>query len=257
MTWSLALFNIHGFVLSWMEDDRIKKTTKIIREIEQAQAKIAVLREEHARTSQELSYWVGTHKNKVMELVGATVERLDLSHVPIHNLLSSLTRLGEDAVHDGTDATLMEEADTDVFVKIGRNASSSNRRALEMARLHWHGRQAGWVGVVTAAQLAELRRTFGGRVEKPEQVGAEEDPGEPQEDAPEAVSADVEAIATPACEEPTPSKLPLVKHSSPEESGSETTRRHHPDFPPISVRCALPQWFARSTGPYPCLPPCW
>ena len=70
-----------------------------------------------------------------------------------------------------------------------------------MAGLHWHGRQAGWVGVVTTAQLAELRRTFGGRVEKPEQVGAGEDPGGSREDAPEAISVDVEAIATPGSEE--------------------------------------------------------
>jgi hypothetical protein len=179
-----------------MEDDRMKKTTKLVREIEHAQAKIAVLREEHARTGQELSYWVGMHKNKVMELVGATVERVDLSQVPIHNLLSSLSRLGEDA-YDRSNATLAEEADIEVFVKIGRNASSSNRQALEMAGLHWHGRQAGWVGVVSTAQLVELRRTFGGRVEKPEQVGAEEDAGVRQEDAPDAVAVDVEAIAVP------------------------------------------------------------
>jgi hypothetical protein len=187
--------------MSWMEADRMIKTTKLIREIEHAQAKIAALREEYARTGQELSYWVGMHKSKVVELVGATVERLDLSHVPIQNLLSSLTQLGDDAVRNGANATLAEEADIEVFVKIGRNASSSNRRALETAGLHWHGRQAGWLGVVTTAQLAELRRTFGGRLEKPEQVGAEEDPGVSQEDPPEAVSVDVEAIATPAGEE--------------------------------------------------------
>jgi len=71
----------------------MKMTTKLVREIEHAQAKIAVLREEHARTGQELSHWIGIHKNKVMELVGATVERLDLSQMPIHDLLSSLSRL--------------------------------------------------------------------------------------------------------------------------------------------------------------------
>lgn len=179
----------------------MKKTTKLVRELEHAQAKIAVLREEHARTGLELSHWVGVHKNKVLELVGAAVERLDLSQVPIHDLLSSLTKLAENVAHDRANATLAEEADIEAFVRIGRNASSSNRQALEMAGLHWHGRQAGWVGVVTTAQLAELRRTFGGRVEKPEQAGAEEDSGVSQEDAPEAVSVDVEAIAGSAGDE--------------------------------------------------------
>jgi hypothetical protein len=108
--------------------------------------------------------------------------------------------LGEDT-HDRPNATLAEGADIEVFVKIGRNASSSNRQALETAGLHWHGRQAGWVGVVTAAQLAELRRTFGGRVEEPEQVGAGENPALPVEDAPEAVSVDAEAVAAAAGEE--------------------------------------------------------
>jgi hypothetical protein len=143
MTLSLAFFNIHGFVLSWMEDDRMKKTTKLVREIELTQARIAALREDHARIGQEISHLVAQNKARIMELLGATVERLDLSRLPIHALLSPLSKLAEDVDHDRPNA--LEEANIEAFVKIGRNASSTNRRVLEMAGLHWHGRHAGWV----------------------------------------------------------------------------------------------------------------
>ncbi len=86
-------------------------------------------------------------------------------------------------------------------MKVSRNVSVSNREVLESAGLHWHGRDGGWIGSVTHTQLADLRRVFGKRVEKPELAGAEEDPGTPQKHDADDHSADVEAIATPAEEE--------------------------------------------------------
>jgi hypothetical protein len=59
---------------------------------------------------------------------------------------------------------------------------------------------AGWKGTVTASQLDELRRHFGGRVEKPEEAGVEEDPKVPPEDPPAPISVDVKAIAGSAGE---------------------------------------------------------
>jgi hypothetical protein len=132
-----------------------------------------------------------------LELVEAEVVRLDLSRVPIQDLLSSLSRLGDCVAVDDVIPTLPEtETSIQVFVKFSRNASASNRQMLESAGLHWHGRDGGWIGYVTPAQLERLRRAFGERVQKPAC-----NPAMPPERLPEAVSADVEAIAASAEEE--------------------------------------------------------
>lgn len=145
---------------------------------------------------------VAASKAKVVELVGAEVERLDLSKLPIHHLSVSLSRLAEGGV-DGSvlpDPLPDAQATIQAFVKFGRNGSAANRRALESAGLHWHGRDGGWTGNVTPAALAHLRKVFGKRVEKPEcEDGGL--PATPLETAPGAVSNDVEAIVTPVEEE--------------------------------------------------------
>jgi len=185
-----------------MEDDCMKRPRTLVREIELNQVRIAVLREDHARIGQEISHLVAANNAKVMELVGAEIERLDLGQLPIHDLLSSLSKLGEGGVVDNVLPTSLPEAEANIhaFVKLSRNASASNRRMLESAGLHWHGRAGGWIGNVTPDELAHLRRAFGERVERPE-CGDRGDPAMPQERVPGAFSADVAAIAAPAEEE--------------------------------------------------------
>lgn len=177
----------------------MKRPRTLVREIESNQARIAVLREDHARIGQEIAHLVAANKAKVLELVGVEVERLGLSQLPIHNLLSSLSMLGKGLVVDHVLPNSLPEAEASIqaFVRFSRNASASNRRLLESAGLHWHGRDGGWTGNVTPAALAYLRQAFGKRVEKPE-CDAGGDPATPLESVPEAVSTDVAAIATPA-----------------------------------------------------------
>lgn len=181
----------------------MKRPRTLVREIELNQARIAVLREDRARIGQEISHLIAANKAKVMELVGIEIERIDLGQLPIHNLLSSLSKLGEGGVVDNFLPTSRPEAAANIqaFVKLSRNASASNRRMLESAGLHWHGRAGGWIGNVTLDELAHLRLAFGERVVKPE-CGDGGDPAMPQECASGAFSADVAGIAVPAEEEP-------------------------------------------------------
>ena len=130
------------------------------------------------------------NKAKIIEFVGTTVESLDLSQVPIHLLVSRVSKLGEGLIQEDR----VNEDDTTVFVKFGRNASSANRQVLVSAGLHWHGRDGGWVGQVTEAQLVSLRKAFGDRVSasKGEDAGLDLE-GRPSA-APDVVSADVAAV---------------------------------------------------------------
>jgi len=82
-------------------------------------------------------------------------------------------------------------------VRLSGNASVSNRKALDAAGLRWNGRRERWTGLLSAAQLVELRRVFDERVEKPKKG---EEGQDLQTTAPGALSADVEAIVKPADE---------------------------------------------------------
>lgn len=183
----------------------MKRPRTLVREIELNQTRIAELREDHARIGREISQLVAASKAKVAELVGAEVERLNLSQLPIHYLLSSLAKLGEGgagADHALTNPLPQAEPGIQAFVKFSRNCSVANRHTLESAGLHWNGRDAGWTGNVTPAQLASLREVFEGRVETSERE-AGEDPAMPPANAPGAVSADIETIVTAVEEERT------------------------------------------------------
>jgi hypothetical protein len=175
----------------------MKRPRTLVREIESNQTRIAELREDHARIGREIAHLVAANNAKVLQIVGAEVERLNLSQLPIHNLLSSLSMLGKGLVVDPGLPTSSPKTDANIqaFVKLSRNASASNRRLLESAGLHWHGRDAGWTGNVTPAALADLRLAFGERVEKPAR-DAGGGPATPLESVPPAFSAEVAAIAT-------------------------------------------------------------
>ncbi|MCK1576828.1 hypothetical protein [Bradyrhizobium sp. 174] len=168
----------------------MKKSATLIREIEINTNKLALLQRDHARIGQEISDLAASNKAKIIELIGTTVENMDLSQVPIHLLVSRVSKLGEGLIQEDR----VSEDDTTVFVKFGRNASSANRQVLVSAGLHWHGRDGGWVGRVTEAQLASLRKTFGDRVSASKGEDAGDPLGEPPVGAPDEVSADVAAI---------------------------------------------------------------
>lgn len=174
----------------------MKKPATLVREIELNHAKLALLHREHARIGQEILDLATLNKAKIIELVGTTVETLDLSQVPIHVLVSKLSKLGEGLIQEDP----VSEDNTAVFVKFGRNASSANRQVLLSAGLHWHGRDGGWVGRVTEAQLASLRGAFGDRVSAPKGEDAGWPLEEPPDAVPDVVSVDVAAVA-PAAEE--------------------------------------------------------
>ncbi|MBN8974987.1 MAG: hypothetical protein J0I08_00770 [Rhizobiales bacterium] len=129
-------------------------------------------------------------KARLVELVGATLESLDFDEVPIHMLVSKLTELSEELIHEGPGG----DDRIAVFVRLGRNASSANRHARMSAGLHWHGRDGGWVGQVTKMQLAKLREAFGDRLSGAKAQEAQSSPKEQTYVAPEAVSTDVVAM---------------------------------------------------------------
>jgi hypothetical protein len=176
----------------------MKRRTTLVREITETQARISELRRHQARICEEIEELTSANKANVMALVGDAVGRADFGQVAIDDLLSSISALAESVANRSGSTAPSDGAETfQAFVRLSRNASTSNCAALKAAGLHWHGRSAGWTGCVSRAQLAELRRVFGKRVEKPEDVDVGEDVGSSLEGAQGAVSADVEAIAVP------------------------------------------------------------
>jgi hypothetical protein len=168
----------------------MKKAATLIREIELNNNKLALLQRDHARIGQEISDLAASTKAKIIEFVGTTVESLDLSQVPIHLLVSRVSKLGDGLFQEDP----VNVDDTMVFVRFGRNASSANRQVLVSAGLHWHGRDGGWVGRVTEVQLASLRKTFGDRVSASKGEDAGPDLEERPSSTPDVVSADVAAV---------------------------------------------------------------
>jgi hypothetical protein len=51
-----------------------------------------------------------------------------------------------------------------VFVKITRNLSADNRRAIEEHELRWNGKRGGWKGMAEIAAIKSLREKFGDRL---------------------------------------------------------------------------------------------
>ena len=135
------------------------------------------------------------NKTNVLALVGHAIGQLDFARLNIDDLLSSISKLAE-AGADGL--TVRPVEGIRALVRLSRNAWASNLRAIKAAKLRWNGRLGGWTGHVTSAELDELRRLFGERVEQPEQASAAQVTEAPVEIVPEPVSADVEAVAEPA-----------------------------------------------------------
>jgi hypothetical protein len=175
-----------------------RRLGSLVRDIEQNQARIAALRNDQARIDAEIKTLTVANKAAVMTLVGNAVERLDFSSVAVDDLLSLITKMAETV---GDRNASVAPGTIQAVVRLSRNASVSNREALDAAGLRWNGRRERWIGLVSVAQLTELRQVFGKRVEKPGEGEEGQDPGSPVDGAQGAVSADVEAIDKPADEE--------------------------------------------------------
>ena len=168
----------------------------LVREIEHNQARIAALRNEQARISAHIEELTLANRASVMTLLGNAVERLDVGSVAIGDLLSLVAKLTETGVNDSASAVSSIEPGTiQTFVRLSRNSSVANRKALDAAGLRWNGRSGGWTGLVSSVQLVELRDTFGDRVQTREEGGKGQDLRARLDGAREAVSSGVEAVA--------------------------------------------------------------
>src|ERR1700759_3285101 len=156
----------------------MKRPTPLVREITQNQARIAELRKDQVRIGAEIDGLISANKANVMALVGDAVERLDFGQLKIEDLLSSISKLAESGA-DHPDLMTEPVEGIRVVVRLSRNASAANRKALKAAGLRWNGRVPGWTGYVTSAQLAELGRLFGARVENRDQASPAQNTGTP------------------------------------------------------------------------------
>lgn len=178
-----------------------RRLGSLVRDIEQNQARIVALRNDQARIDEEINTLMMANKANVMTLVGNAVERLDFGSVAVDDLLSLIAKMAKTVGDCSASVTPpLTPGTIQVFVRLSRNASASNRKALDAAGLRWNGRSGGWTGPVSAVQLAALREVFGKRVEKPEEGEAGQDLGSPINGAQGGASADVEAIDKPADE---------------------------------------------------------
>lgn len=181
----------------------MKRPRTRIKELEETQAALARLRRQRTGIGAEILRLEAAQEAQVVQVVIDQVKTLGIARLPIGDIVAYLAKLGENfqqapQTSETADASVeADETNIEAFVRLSRNASSANRRALERAGLHWNGRAAGWTGHVTAAALEQLRSVFGKRVEKPDLA----DPGETladscQDDADDASA--VEDIATPS-----------------------------------------------------------
>lgn len=178
-----------------------RRRATLVRDIEQNQARIAALRSEQVRISEEIKELTLANKANVMTLVGNAVERLDFGSVAIGDFLALISKMSETAGNHSTSAVpSMEPGTIQTFVRLSRNASVANRKALDGAGLRWNGRSGGWRGLVSPAQLVGLRHAFGDRVQTREEGDKGQDLQAALGGAQGAVSGGVEAIAVPAGE---------------------------------------------------------
>src|SRR5260370_26903690 len=152
-----------------------------VRELERTAAELAALRDKRARIEVKIASMEAMRKTGLVEVVSESVGGLDLSQVPVEQVLARLTALDE-VQPDGDDTALTEE-DVDLpeagneeyvetFAKISRNTTIGKRAILERSGLHWNGRAGGWAGTVGNAALARLRLVFKERVTTPAMIDA-------------------------------------------------------------------------------------
>jgi hypothetical protein len=155
------------------------KRRALIQKLETSEATLARLRGKRARLDAEIARLEECREADVLGFVVDTAKRLNVGQLPVASILRALDELARSASGDrpvlnarGTSANASDGSDRgliEVFVRLTRNTSETNREALESAGLHWNGRSAGWTGRVAPETLERLRGIFKERV----QVGAD------------------------------------------------------------------------------------
>ncbi|WP_369725617.1 hypothetical protein AB8Z38_13385 [Bradyrhizobium sp. LLZ17] len=166
-----AGFKFPSFMVSSLPGGTKMATTRRtrIKDVERADAELAALRDQRARIDARIEALESTRKADLLKLASDILHGLDLSHVPVLTIIARLSALdGVAESSEGVDTARVEEVEkVETFIRFTRNAGSRKRALLERCGLHWHGRDAGWTGVVGSATLAQLRDVFGDKVEKP------------------------------------------------------------------------------------------
>lgn len=161
-----------------------------IKQLERADAELAALRDQRAQIDARITSLESTRKEDLIALATDILIGMDLAQVSASTICTRLT-----ALHDAVDRSVgdhtaeveevADEEKVETFIKITRNTAVRKRVILQQCGLHWHGRDAGWTGVVGAVTLAKLREVFGDRVEKPPLI----EPREPRLSAQESDAA--------------------------------------------------------------------
>jgi hypothetical protein len=147
-----------------------------IRKLELETARIANRRQRHEAQGLDLAEAERHHQATLENFVLEGIRAAGLTRLPLSVILEKIKALGVGpAVQEvGSDPgnprsvkPFDEEVDRNrqvVFVKITRNLSVDNRRAIEEHGLRWNGKRGGWKGMAGAAAIEGLREKFGDRL---------------------------------------------------------------------------------------------
>lgn len=167
-----------------------------IKQLERIDVELAVLRDQSARIKARIVALEAARRTGILEVASETVGRLDLSQVPVSQLLARLMMLNE-VEHDDDDSAATEEAvdrqrddNIKTFFKLSRNTTAEKRAILEASGLHWNGRAAGWTGSVGSAELARLHLVFKNRVTPQPMIDAGDPPAPSHESAADPLRVD-------------------------------------------------------------------
>jgi hypothetical protein len=185
----------------------MKRPLKRIKKIEGGRIELAHLLDQRAKLDAEILQLEAAQEARVEDAILEAVRRWRIVRLPIGEVLAVLEQLADTqnilpvpASESALSLAGLPSGDIEVVVKLSRNASVSNRRALAAAGLHWNGRIGRWIGMTSAEILESLRRGFGERVEARAPAMPAEEGGSERVDASDsdasALGADLEAIAS-------------------------------------------------------------
>jgi hypothetical protein len=182
----------------------MKRAHTRIKEIEGGRIELAHLLDQRAQLDAEILQLEAAQEARVEAVLLETIRKLGIARLPIGEVLATLAQLAEiqnvpvPASVSALAPAGLPSGDVEVVVKLSRNASVSNRRALAAAGLHWHGRLGRWTGKTSGEALQSLRSAFGERVEARALAVPVEEAGPERVDASDgdasALDADVKAI---------------------------------------------------------------
>ena len=214
----------------------MKRQHTRIKEIEGGRIELAHLFDQRAQLDAEILRLEAAQEARVEAVLLETIRKLGIARLPIGEVLAILKQLAEiqnvpvPASERALAPAGLPSGDVEVVVKLSRNASVSNRRALAAAGLHWNGRAGRWIGKTSAETLEGLHRAFGGRVEERALAMPADEVGSERMDALDsdasaldadvkAIAADLATVAQPEAFEPAPAQsaatasLRVLSHS--------------------------------------------